>query len=72
MTTMTFQESYGSMPATLWTLVKRHNLSPVDFWDMEVLCDEDYDAIIVAVSNPDFRIGTSFSVWKFRDSLKDY
>ena len=41
----TFQEAYGNMPVPLWTLIKRHNVSPADYMLMQLHVNEDWDRI---------------------------
>lgn len=35
MATMTFQEAYGELPTKTWRLIKKHNVSPSDYYMME-------------------------------------
>lgn len=39
---LTFQEAYGHMPKALWTLIKRHNVTPADYMMMCLSFGEDY------------------------------
>lgn len=41
----TFQEAYGHMPTALWTLIKRHNVTPSDYMMMQLHMCEDWERI---------------------------
>ena len=43
--TFTFQEAYGDVPKPLWTLIKRHNVTPSDYMMMQLHMGEDWDRL---------------------------
>lgn len=42
-------EWYGELPASLFRLVKRYNVSPSDYVDLEYFCNEDFDRMAKAI-----------------------
>ena len=46
---MVFDEWYGELPAKLLRLVKKHNVSPADYQDLEDLCENDFDLMAKAI-----------------------
>lgn len=41
----TFQEAYGHLPKSLWTLIKKSNVSPSDYLLLQLNFCEDWDRI---------------------------
>lgn len=61
MTAMTFHETYGEIPKRLLRTIKRHNVSPADFFVLEERHGDDFKAIENDIV--DFVHNGQFSFW---------
>lgn len=69
MTTTVFHESYGEVSRAQLAAYRKHNVSPSDHDDLtDVFGEDNHAAITAAVKNPDNHLGSSFSLWKFRNN----
>lgn len=67
---MTFHESYGAVSMAQLRAYKKHNVSPADHDTLVYLLGEDNrEAIVKAVTNPDLHSGKSFSSYRFIQSM---
>lgn len=69
MATTVFHERYGEVTRAQLAAYRKHNVSQSDHCDLaDVFGEDNHAAITAAVKNPKYHLGTSFSVWKFRNN----
>lgn len=67
---MTFHEFYGEVSTAQLRAYKKYNVSQSDHDTLVYLLGEDnHEAIVKAVTNPDLHSGKSFSSYKFVQSM---
>lgn len=70
MASMTFHESYGDVSVAQLRAYKKYNVSQTDHDTLVYLLGEDNrEAIVKAVTNPDLHSGKSFSSYRFIQSM---